>query len=727
MNRKGIRLIAIGLCAMFLFAAVRPVIFAQAAGGSSGARSALEELQGAQEETLYILTGADGAPRKVISSGQLTKKDGTVPSEADLEKELPIGLDITYRLNGKTVTAGELAGKSGRVTVRFDYTNQQSRDVTIDGKKETIYVPFTVMTGMLLDNKKFQNIEISNGKLIDDGGHTAVIGIAFPGLQENLAADPGKLEIPSFVEMTADVQDFSMDMTITIVTNALFQELDTGELDSIGDLSESLNDLTDAMDQLMGGSNQLYDGLNTLLNKSGDLVSGINQLATGAKELKAGAGSLDEGAAALQAGAAQLQTGLDTVVSNNGSLINGAAQVFNTLLSTANTQLAAAGLDVPAMSIGNYADVLNGVIASLDETAAYQQALAAVTAQVEEQRDYITEQVTAAVRGTVTQQVTSGVEAEVRNAVKEQVAESEEQIRAAVTEAVRESVTDAVIQALGIEGITTKAEYDSAVASGQVAEETQAEVSAAIEAQMQSGEVLQEIEEQTQSQIAQIEQKVDELVSAKMQTEEIQGIITAKTEEQMQSAEVQDQITLNTEAQVQKAIADAMESDAVQSQLAAASEGAKSVIALKTSLDSYNAFYLGLKSYTAGVAQAASGAGELKAGLDSLRDGSEKLSSGADALCDGVLTLNNGAPALVDGVTQLRDGALRLSDGLKEFDEKGVQALVDAVDGDVDHLLDRVRATADVSKEYQAFPEMKEELDSQVKFIYRTDPVKKEK
>lgn len=715
MNRKGIRLIAIGLCAMFLFAAIRPVVFAQAAGGSSGARSALEELQGAQEETLYILTGADGAPRKVISSGQLTNEDGTTLSEADMEKELPIGLDITYQLNGKTITAGELAGKSGRVTVRFDYTNYQSRDVTIDGKKETIYVPFTVMTGMLLDNKKFQNIEISNGKLIDDGGHTAVIGIAFPGLQENLAADPGKLEIPSFVEMTADVQDFSMDMTITIVTNALFQELDTGDLDSIGDLSESLGDLTDAMDQLMGGSNQLYDGLNTLLNKSGDLVSGINQLATGAKELKAGAGSLDEGAAALQAGAAQLQTGLDTVVSNNSSLINGAAQVFNTLLSTANTQLAAAGLDVPAMSIGNYADVLNGVIASMDENAVYQQALATVTAQVEAQRDFITEQVTAAVRGTVTQQVTSGVEAEVTNAVKEQVAESEEQIRAEVIQKVGDTVADQVISSLEIEGITNKAEYDAAVASGSVDVAIQEEVSSKIKA---------EIDNQTQGKIS---QTVQEQVSAQMQTEKTQGIIAAKTEGQMQSADVQNMIAANTEAQVQKAIADAMESDAVQSQLAAASEGAQSVIALKTSLDSYNAFYLGLKSYTAGVAQAASGAGELKAGLDSLRDGSEKLSSGADALCDGVLTLNNGAPALVDGVTQLRDGALRLSDGLKEFDEKGVQALVDAVDGDVDHLLERVRATADVSKEYQVFPEIKEKLDSQVKFIYRTDPVKKEK
>lgn len=721
MNRKGIRLIAIGLCAMLLFAAVGPVISAQAADGSGGARSALEELQDAQEETLYILTGADGAPRKIISSGQLTNEDGSGLSEAEMEKELPIDLDITYQLNGKSITAGELAGKSGRVTVRFDYTNRQSRDVTIGGKKETVYVPFTVMTGMLLDNAKFQNIEISNGKLIDDGGHTAVIGIAFPGLQENLAADPEKLEIPSFVEMTADVQDFSMDMTITIVTNALFQELDTDELDSISDLSESLDKLTDAMDQLMGGSDQLYDGLNTLLNKSGELVSGINQLAAGAKELKAGAGSLDEGAAALQAGAAQLQTGLETVVSNNGTLQNGAAQVFNTLLATANTQLAAAGLDVPAMSIGTYADILNDVIASLDETAAYQQALATVTAQVEEKRDYITEQITAAVRENVTQQVTSGVMAEVTNGVKELMAEKEEDFRLAATEKVTEQVTDKVVVEFGF---ADKAGYDTAVENGTVKDDTKEAVSNAIAAQMQSEEVLQQIEDQTQSQISQM---VEEQVRMQMQAEEIQDIIAANTEEQMKSPEVQAQIKTETEAQVQKAIADAMESAAVQSQLAAASEGAKSVIALKTSLDSYNAFYLGLQSYTAGVAQAASGAGELKAGLDSLRDGSEKLSSGADALCNGVLTLNNGAPALVDGVTQLRDGALRLSDGLKEFDEKGVQALLDAVDGDVDDLLERIRATADVSREYRAFPEIKEESDSQVKFIYRTDSVKKEK
>lgn len=51
----------------------------------------------------------------------------------------------------------------------------------------------------------------------------------------------------------------------------------------------------------------------------------------------------------------------------------------------------------------------------------------------------------------------------------------------------------------------------------------------------------------------------------------------------MQSDEIQALIASNTELQVQQAISEAMSSDAVQAQLSAAAEGAKSVIALKSS------------------------------------------------------------------------------------------------------------------------------------------------
>lgn len=141
-----------------------------------------------------------------------------------------------------------------------------------------------MLTGMLLDNNNFRNIEVSNGKLINDGDHTAVMGIALPGLQENLGIGKDKLDIPDYVEIIADVTDFNFGMTVTIATNELFNNLDTAKLNSADGLTDSIGELSDGMKQLLDGSSALYDGLSTLLDKSGELVAGIDQLADGAKD-----------------------------------------------------------------------------------------------------------------------------------------------------------------------------------------------------------------------------------------------------------------------------------------------------------------------------------------------------------------------------------------------------------------------------------------------------------
>lgn len=155
-----------------------------------------------------------------------------------------------------------------------------------------------------------------------------------------------------------------------------------------------------------------------------------------------------------------------------------------------------------------------------------------------------------------------------------------------------------------------------------------------------------------------------------------------------------------------------------------AKAGAGSISALKEQLDSYNAFYTGLSQYTAGVVSAKDGADALNAGALRLKDGTAQLYAGMNELYDGILTLKDGAPALVDGITALRGGAMKLSDGLTEFNEQGVQKLIDAVDGDLGGLLARVKATADVSKDYKSFSGISSDMDGQVKFIYRTDSVK---
>ena len=731
MKNRATKFISLALCAVVLFAAVGTSAFALTGEGKESEDenqettiNASAEAETSKDETVYVLAGADGTVQKIIVSDWIKNamaadslEDKTELSDIEnikgdesftlggdnscvwdaqgndiyyqgnIEKELPVQMSVRYTLDGQAIAPEALAGQSGHVTIRFDYQNMQYEEVLLDGKTEKIYVPFTMLTGMLLDTEVFRNVTISNGKLINDGDRIAVVGIAFPGLQEDLAISKEKLDIPDYVEISADVENFEMGMTMTLATTELFGAIDSDKLD-LHELSDAMAELTDAMDQLMDGSSQLYDGLCTLLEKSGDLVSGINKLAEGAAQLKAGAESLDSGAAQLQAGAAQLSSGLNTLNANSSSLNGGARQVFSSLLSMANTQLSEAGLSVPALTIDNYASVLDGVIASLDDTAVYQAALEQVTATVNANRGMIEEKVTEAVQAQVEAEVSAQVTAAVQETVTQAVHENEAQFRAAVIQ-----------QALGM----TVEEYKAAIEAGLVTQEQQDAVNAAVEAAMQAE------------------------IDARMQREEIQAQINAVTQqtvgEQMQSDEIQALIASNTELQVQQAISEAMSSDAVQAQLSAAAEGAKSVIALKSSLDSYNAFYLGLITYTSGVSSAAAGANELKTGADALKAGTSELSAGAAELLQGIQTMKDSAPALVDGITQLRDGSMELSDGLKQFNEEGIQKLIEAVDGDLDGLSNRIRVTADVAKHYTSFSGISEHMDGDVKFIYKTDSI----
>ena len=733
MNKPSFKITAIILCAVLCLSSV-VTVFALTNNKAKETKKDTITTQAAdtngtaaKDETVYVLAGADGAVQKIIVSdwiknalGASSISDSTGLSDIEnvkgdesysisgnakvwdaqgndiyyqgnIEKELPVGLTVTYKLNGKTISAKEIAGKSGKVTIRFDYDNKQYETVNIDGREEKIYVPFAMLTGMLLDNEHFRNVEITNGKIINDGDRTAIIGIALPGLQENLGIGKNKLDIPDYVEITADVSDFSLGMTVTIATNELFNNLDTSKLDSVDSMTGSISELSNGMKQLLDGSSALYGGLNTLLYKSKELVSGINQLAEGAKTLKDGAVSVDDGAGQLKSGAEELASGLNTLKENNATLNGGAKQVFETLLSTAETQIKAGGISVPTLTIENYAKVLDGVIASLDETSVYNKALAQVTAAVESNRPLIVEKVTAAVREQVTAEVTSAVR---------------EQVSAGVTAAVREQISEQVISA--VTGMS-KSDYEAAVSAGTVSAETQSAISNAINTKMQTNDVKALIKSNTDS---------------KMESDEIKATITANTNTQMQTKSIQKTISDNVELQVKQAISENMASNEVKSKLAAASEGAKSIITLKTSLDSYNAFYLGLLTYTNGVASAADGASALASGASVLKYGTAQFKDGAAKLYDGILQLKNGAPALVDGVSKLKDGSMQLSDGLKKFDKEGVQKIVDLVDGDMKGFVTRLKATVDVSKNYRNFSGISDDMSGQVKFIYRTDEIK---
>lgn len=550
MNDLTKKLTAIGLCSALCLGSAG-IAFAQTADApAKTAEPAVEEAIAAtpstgeitKDETVYVLTAANGTVEKVIVSDWLQNPQSldtiadtslltdpenvkgdegyTADGETGLlwdaqgndlyyqgesQQELPVTMTVSYWLDGQSISAEELAGKSGQVTIRFDYENHQYETVEIAGQQERIYVPFAMLTGLMLDTDTFCNVQVSNGKLLNDGDRTVVIGLAFPGLQEDLALDREQLELPDYVEITADVTDFTLGMTVTVATNSLFNTLEDGELDTDGDLTGMLTALTDAMTQLTDGSSALYDGLCTLLEQSRTLADGVDQLSGGAASLKSGLDS-------LQAGASQLQTGLDTLSASSATLNTGAGQVFDTLLSTATAQLQATGASVPALTAENYAAVLDGVLAKL--------------------------------------------------------------------------------------GDSTGATYQT-------------------------------------------------------------------------------------------------------------------VAALKTSLDSYNSFYQGLLTYTAGVDSAAQGAASMQAGAS-------QLQSGAATLYQGTMRLQSSMPALLSGITQLRDGSMTLNDGLQQLREQSTDRLAAMLGSDPATTLARLQATCEVSRAYQNFSGLADGMTGQVKFLYRT-------
>lgn len=674
-----------------------------------------------KDETVYIFTDASGKSGKILVSSWLKNpgRADILKDSADLhsienvkgtetwtsgagnslswnaggediyyqgisDRQAPVAVRISYTLDGKKIEPGELAGKSGHVSIRFTYENHQTETVTIDGSQVQIHVPFVMLTGLMLPTDQFSNVQVTNAKLENFGNEIAVLGVALPGMQEDLDLDREKLELPAYIEITADVENFELGPTMTVATPALLQKLDTEDLD-IGELQEQAEKLTDGVTELLEGSGKLYDGLSTLLEKSGALVSGVNQLSAGASQLCDGASALRGGASQLESGAGALCDGLTKLDSNSAALVDGARTVFNTLLASANGQIAESGLDVPQLTIGNYADTLNAVIASLDETAVYETALRQVTAGVNARRD----EITAAVTQVVSEQVTAQAGPLVREAVQ---AEVTNQVRAQEP-MIRAMVLDRALH-------MTPEQYEAAVKMGLVTPEQQEQVDAAVEAAIAA-----EIEKQMES----------DPVAAK-----IEEITRQKVAEQMASDEIAAVIAENTELQAQKLISETMASPDVQGKLQAAAEGAKALISLKASLDSYNGFYLGLQTYTSGVATAVSGSRDLLAGARTLKDGTDTLGTGADALASGISSMQEQTPALVDGITALQDGSEQLRDGLQTLMDEGVQKIADLTDEDLARLHDRLVASVDAAKRYTSFSGADSDTESCVRFLIKT-------
>lgn len=319
-----------------------------------------------KEETVYVTTAPDGSVEKIIVSDWLKNSeyyatlkdvtnlsdivnvkgdeafnvsDGKISFDAngndiyyqgqlDKSASLPVSMKITYTLDGKEISAKEIHGKSGKLTMTIEYTANEKTD-------SDVYIPFLAATGILLPTDTFTNVEVTNGKIISNGDYNILIGMAVPGISETLG-----IELPNTVTIAADVTDYNIDVMMTVCTNKFFNDLSTDDLSQINDLSDMISLLSESSTKLVNGAKALNDGLKELQSNTASLIEGVSKLNNGASSLSSGLKDLNAGASSVNDGVKQLSASMNTMlatikqsIADNNAQIAAAKTTIQTLTS----------------------------------------------------------------------------------------------------------------------------------------------------------------------------------------------------------------------------------------------------------------------------------------------------------------------------------------------------------------------------------------------------------
>ena len=233
--------------------------------------------------------------------------------QGESQKELPIECNVKYELDGNEITASELAGKSGKVKITIEYINKDAHTVNINGKDQTLYTPFVVVCGTIIDNNNNRNIEITNGKTVDDGSKTTVIGISLPGLQESLNISKDKIDIPNTIEITMDSTDFELNNIVTYVTPKVLEENDMELFKKLDKIYNQVDTLQSSSKQIEEGANSLKEGTATYSEKSQEFNNAVEQVSKGVSSVNQNYSKIDAGISSLNDSSATLESGAKSV------------------------------------------------------------------------------------------------------------------------------------------------------------------------------------------------------------------------------------------------------------------------------------------------------------------------------------------------------------------------------------------------------------------------------
>lgn len=764
---------------------------------------ALKDNDADKDESVYLISDANGNVNKTIVVDHLKNKDKKDTLEdasnlSDIEnvkgkekftqsgdkltwqaggkdiyyqgtatEEPPVTQKVTYYLDGKEISPEDLAGKSGKVKIRFDYTNTTSYTETVNGEKQTVSVPFAAITGLVLGDG-FENIEVTNGKAEVSDSSSVVLGYALPGLKDSLGIKDkdldGDVNIPEYMEMTADVENFSMPAAMTFVVNASdyvsTDGIDTSDLDDmINDLKDASTQLQDGSKTLAEGTDTLSDGLSTLQSKLGTFASGVGTLKSGLKTytdgvstlsgglntlgnstgaLVSGADKLNSGAGQLASGSATLKDGLKSYTDGASELQAGINKLYNTLdagltdKQKAKIQKTAvesvqdsfkgetgvtvqktiyAGLRYQTDDNGNvigdgdlYTSLYNGTVGQ----------------KFEENLDSAYALVVKTVLSTAAGDESGTVQSDVlAQTIKERYKKASDAYEAAITVSVQSGTLDETTKA-----VLSNTQYQEAfITYNAIQNMSASQLAEAIYAKTNATDTL----------ISMTETQLKETLESDKNSSDIKsGVETALNTLATKLSGACEQVSEQVASSA--AITGAQGTmDTVKAGLGNEKDEKTLIGGAEKLTSSNNKLNAGATALNAGASQLSAGTQSLMnsvptltSGIKQLVDGSNtlvannaKLNSGASQLADGTNQIVSGVDQLTTGSKTLSEGAHTLADGMVQFNEEGINKILDAYNGDLKTFTNKLQAVIDAGEEYQTYSAIADGQTGSVKFIYK--------
>ena len=705
-----------------------------------------------KKETSYLILNADGSVQEQITSDWLHSDDGfdAVTDESDLSDiqnlksdvmpeqsgntlkwttdetdiyyqgknsaQAPVGVSIEYTLDGKAVTADELKGQSGHLVATVKLTNNTGEEVTVNGKKRTVYTPFFTVEAAVLPSENFKNITTEHGLVESDSKTQVACYLAMPGMKEAVS-DLLPDSFDKLDDLMLDTLTLEADVTDCTVPTFLFAaapSLSDLDLDEVSDeLGDTMDELTDAIDQLKDGSGALDDAVGTLvesldtfassysqfdagvdsaLNGTQTLANGTENLLENAQLLATKTGELSLGAIQLQNSTAQLAGVMNqqlvpglveasekkTALEDKMTELSGKLETVEIPDMTAlKAQLGAGAEQVFDGAASGAAKAASEAAASNAATAASQKTAEEIKGSVQQAADNTTvgaDQVADQAAALSTDVFQGGYKTALKELLSDPNFLTEDQKNAIlakidapaspsseITDTVTAKLSDAATVAVKAAMGQVVSDIDSDTIASTVGPKVAEQVAPIVTEKVTSSDDLAAAK---QSAVQQVAAAIPDI-----NTDELKSLMGEFKDLSSQAGELMDSVDT----------------------LTGALDNAENPADTNTVVGAANAISDGAAKLGSGASQLATGTSAFATGVGTLDAGTNQLLSGMETLSSSSKTVSNAIGQFQTGGAELKDGTSELSDGMTEFSD----TINDKLDGlseitDPDSTLARV-------------------------------------